>query len=175
MSSSSTTLSDPASLEGRLGSIHLGGIVRRAAHPKKPAGVSQRRSANGQEISRDGKRVYFTNSLYSPWDDQFYPDGVKSWMVKIDTSPKGGECDLDEKFLCRVRRVACLPGAAGRGRRFVGLLLLFGHAMTQAAGLTPDGVVDVDTPWRLPRNKSWQMGWLFAVALGMAGAKGEAR
>jgi methanethiol oxidase len=25
------------------------------------------------EISRDGKRVYVTNSLYSTWDDQFYP------------------------------------------------------------------------------------------------------
>ena len=25
------------------------------------------------EISRDGKRVYWTNSLYSTWDDQFYP------------------------------------------------------------------------------------------------------
>ena len=47
------------------------------------------------EISRDGKRVYFTNS--SPWDEQFYPDGVKSWMVKIDTIPKG-EMQLDEKF-----------------------------------------------------------------------------
>ena len=28
------------------------------------------------EISRDGKRVYWTNSLYSTWDNQFYPDGV---------------------------------------------------------------------------------------------------
>ncbi len=49
------------------------------------------------EISRDGKRVYFTNSLYSPWDEQFYPDGVKSWMVKIDTNRKGG-IKLDENF-----------------------------------------------------------------------------
>ena len=28
------------------------------------------------EVSRDRKRVYFTNSLYGAWDDQFYPDGV---------------------------------------------------------------------------------------------------
>jgi selenium-binding protein 1 len=26
------------------------------------------------EISRDGKRAYFTNALYSPCDEQFYPD-----------------------------------------------------------------------------------------------------
>ena len=28
------------------------------------------------EVSRDGKRIYFTNSLYASWDEQFYPDGV---------------------------------------------------------------------------------------------------
>src|SRR6185369_4199384 len=50
------------------------------ANPKKP---SQPLNGGPQmvEISRDGKRIYFTNSLYSPWDEQFYPDGVKSWMV----------------------------------------------------------------------------------------------
>ena len=77
-------------------SVHLGGIVRRTAHPSKPE-----QALNGGpqmvEISRDGKRAYFTNSLYSPWDDQFYPDGVKSWMVKVDVDPNGG-MKLDEKF-----------------------------------------------------------------------------
>ena len=29
------------------------------------------------EISRDGRRVDLTNSLYSPWDAQFYPDGIR--------------------------------------------------------------------------------------------------
>ena len=81
-------VSDPASPK-KAGSIHLGGIVRRAAHPKKP-----KEALNGGpqmvEISRDGKRVYFTNSLYSPWDEQFYPDGIRSWMVKIDRTQKVG-------------------------------------------------------------------------------------
>ena len=36
------------------------------------------------EISRDGKRVYFTNGLYTPWDDQFYPEGVRGWVAKLD-------------------------------------------------------------------------------------------
>ena len=88
-------VSDPANPK-KTGSIHLGGIVRRAAHPSKP-----KQALNGGpqmvELSRDGKRVYFTNSLYSPWDEQFYPDGVKSWMVKLDADPKGG-MKLDEKF-----------------------------------------------------------------------------
>jgi methanethiol oxidase len=50
------------------GSVHLGGIVRRAAHPAAPG----ERLAGGPqmvEISRDGKRVYLTNSLYGAWDD----------------------------------------------------------------------------------------------------------
>ena len=89
-------VSDPAAPK-KTGSVHLGGIVRRSPHPKKP-----KQPLNGGpqmvEISRDGKRVYFTNSLYSPWDSQFYPDGIKSWMVKVDADPKGG-MKLDERFL----------------------------------------------------------------------------
>ena len=49
------------------------------------------------EISRDGKRVYFTNSLYGAIDDQFYPDGVNGWMVKLDAGPSGGIA-FDPKF-----------------------------------------------------------------------------
>jgi selenium-binding protein 1 len=49
------------------------------------------------EVSRDGKRVYFTNSLYSAWDKQFYPDGIKGWMVKLDVGPNGGMTP-DPKF-----------------------------------------------------------------------------
>jgi hypothetical protein len=41
------------------------------------------------EISRDGRRVYFTNSLYSPWDAQFYPDGIDGWMAKLDVGAGG--------------------------------------------------------------------------------------
>jgi selenium-binding protein 1 len=42
------------------------------------------------EISRDGTRVYWTNSLYSTWDDQFYPDGVSGAMVMANAKPDGG-------------------------------------------------------------------------------------
>jgi methanethiol oxidase len=74
----------------------IGGIVRRAAHPANPG----RRLSGGPqmiEVSRDGRRVYLTNGLYSPWDDQFYPAGLESWMVKFDTKPEGGLA-LDPKF-----------------------------------------------------------------------------
>jgi selenium-binding protein 1 len=81
-------VSDP--FQPRLtGSVHLGGIVRRAAHPGKP---NQPLNGGPQmvEISRDGRRVYLTNSLYAPWDKQFYPEGIKSWMVKLEAGPQGG-------------------------------------------------------------------------------------
>ena len=42
------------------------------------------------EVSRDGKRVYLTNSLYSTWDAQFYPEGLDGWLTKLDVNPGGG-------------------------------------------------------------------------------------
>jgi selenium-binding protein 1 len=78
------------------GTLRIGGIVRRASHPRAPA-----RPLNGGpqmvEISRDGKRVYVTNALYTPWDAQFYPDGIRGWMAKIDADPKAGMA-FDPKF-----------------------------------------------------------------------------
>ena len=49
------------------------------------------------EVSRDGRRIYFTNSLYTPWDEQFYPDGVRGWMAKVNVAPEGG-MELDPGF-----------------------------------------------------------------------------
>jgi methanethiol oxidase len=78
------------------GSVRLGGIVGRKAFPRDPE-----RSLNGGpqmvEISRDGKRVYLTNSLYRTWDEQFYPDGVRGWLAKLDVEGNGG-MRLDSKL-----------------------------------------------------------------------------
>ena len=69
------------------GSVHVGGIVRHAAYPGSGP-------LNGGpqmvELSRDGRRVYLTNSLYLSWDAQFYPEGIRGWMVKLDAAPAGG-------------------------------------------------------------------------------------
>jgi selenium-binding protein 1 len=77
------------------GTIQIGGIVRRAAHPSNP---QQPLSGGPQmvEVSRDGRRVYFTNSLYVAWDEQFYPDGVGSWLVQANANPDGS-LELDPK------------------------------------------------------------------------------
>jgi len=76
------------------GSVQLGGIVRRKAHPKSGPLLGAPQMV---EISRDGKRVYFTNSLYGVVDDQFYPDRMPGWMAKVDVGPNGG-MTLDPDF-----------------------------------------------------------------------------
>jgi methanethiol oxidase len=76
------------------GSVHLGGIVRKAAHPKNG-------ELNGGpqmvEVSRDGRRIYLTNSLYASWDAQFYPKGIRGWAAKLEAEPDGG-LRLDPDF-----------------------------------------------------------------------------
>ena len=32
------------------------------------------------------------------WDDQFYPDGIRGWMAKVDVGENGG-MRLDREFL----------------------------------------------------------------------------
>ena len=79
------------------GSVRLGGIVGRQPHPAAP---DQPLAGGPQmvEVSRDGKRVYVTNSLYGVWDDIFYPDGVGAWMAKLDADTDHGGLSADPRF-----------------------------------------------------------------------------
>lgn len=45
----------------------------------------------------DGRRLYVTNSLYSSWDNQFYPD-LQSWLLKVDVDTEKGGLTLDPDF-----------------------------------------------------------------------------
>ena len=76
------------------GSVHVGGMVRQAGHPRKA-----RLNGGPQmvEISRDGRRVYVTNGLYTSSDDQWYPEGIRGWAVKLDVPAEGG-MRLDPDF-----------------------------------------------------------------------------
>jgi selenium-binding protein 1 len=68
------------------GSVRLGGIVSKAAHP---ASGPLNGGPQMVETSRDGKRIFLTNSLYAAWDAQFYPNGLDGWVVKLDANPDG--------------------------------------------------------------------------------------
>lgn len=78
------------------GKVEIGGIVEKTGHPKGGDALSG--GPQMVEISRDGKRVYFTNSLYSSWDDQFYGDQLEGWMVKADVNVDSGGIELDRDF-----------------------------------------------------------------------------
>ena len=78
-------------------SVRLGGVVRREPHPSDP-GSPLRGGSQMVEISRDGKRVYVTNSLYRAWDDVLYPDGVGAWMAKFDADASAGGLVPDVQF-----------------------------------------------------------------------------
>jgi selenium-binding protein 1 len=78
-----------------VGKVRLGGIVSRAAHP---ASGPLTGGPQMVEVSRDGRRVYVSNSLYSSWDRQFYPAGLDGWIAKLDVGPEGGLA-LDPGFL----------------------------------------------------------------------------
>jgi methanethiol oxidase len=68
------------------GSVRIGGIVGRSAHP---AAGPVNGGPQMVELSRDGRRVFLTNSLYRSWDAQFCPEGIKGWLVKLDAGDDG--------------------------------------------------------------------------------------
>jgi selenium-binding protein 1 len=84
-------VSDPANpkLTGRL---WLGGLLG------KPNDAGRVLSGGPQmiQLSLDGRRIYVTNSLYSTWDNQFYP-GLRSWLMRVNCDPNGG-MEVDPTF-----------------------------------------------------------------------------
>ena len=84
-------ISDPADpkLTGRL---WLGGVIGKPGDARRELGGGP----NMLQLSYDGRRLYVTNSLYSTWDNQFYP-GMRSWLLRIECDPNGG-MELDHDF-----------------------------------------------------------------------------
>jgi selenium-binding protein 1 len=76
--------------------IWLGGLLGRdGGHPK-----AQDPLTGGPQMlqtSLDGDRVYVSNSLYSTWDNQFYPE-LRGWLTKLDRQADGSFA-LDPEFL----------------------------------------------------------------------------
>jgi methanethiol oxidase len=83
-------VSDP--LKPRLtGRLWLGGVL---GNPND-AGRELNGGPQMLQLSFDGRRLYVTNSLYSTWDNQFYP-GLRSWLLRVNCGPEGGmEVDRD--------------------------------------------------------------------------------
>lgn len=87
-------ISDPS--RPRLaGQVWLGGVLGKAPAKENLVGGPQM-----LQLSLDGKRLYVTNSLYSSWDNQFYPQIAKkgSYLLSIDCDTENGGLSLNEKF-----------------------------------------------------------------------------
>jgi selenium-binding protein 1 len=84
-------VSDPRNpkLTGRL---WLGGVLDKASD----AGRELHGGPQMLQLSYDGRRLYVSNSLYSSWDNQFYP-GLRSWLLRVNCSPEGG-MEVDPNF-----------------------------------------------------------------------------
>lgn len=64
-------------------------------------GVAVNGGPQMMQLSLDGARLYVTTSLFSTWDQQFYPDLLKQGSVclKIDIDTDTGGMTIDENFL----------------------------------------------------------------------------
>ena len=79
------------------GQLWLGGVL------KKGGQLGEHKLEGGPQmlqLSLDGKRLYVTNSLYSVWDDQFYPDLGKNgaYLMQVDCDTQQGGLSVNDEF-----------------------------------------------------------------------------
>ena len=98
-------VSDPSAPK-LTGQLQLGGVLG------KPSDGERDLNGGPQmlQLSLDGRRLYVTNSLYSTWDNQFYP-GLRSWLLRINCGPNGG-MEIDREFFVDLHDRADGPARA---------------------------------------------------------------
>jgi selenium-binding protein 1 len=79
------------------GQVWVGGVIGKGPNirgKKTPGGPQM------LQLSLDGKRLYLTDSLFSSWDNQFYPNigTAGSLMLQIDCDTEKGGMKLNDKF-----------------------------------------------------------------------------
>lgn len=98
-----------------VGQIFLGGSIcsdrsvrvtedKELSEQPKPFYINEKRIPGAPQmiqLSLDGKRLYVTTSLYSNWDQQFYPDMISegSVMLQIDVNTETGGLTANKNFL----------------------------------------------------------------------------
>ena len=85
-------VSDPANPK-LTGQLWLGGVLG------KPSDAGRELNGGPQmlQLSFDGRRLYVTNSLYSTWDNQFYPGAALVAAARRTAIPNGG-MEVDHDF-----------------------------------------------------------------------------
>ena len=89
-------VSDPAKPK-LAGQLWLGGLLGKTT---ERTGANQSGGPQMLQLSLDGKRLYVTNSLFSSWDNQFYPQIAKagSYLLQVDCNTDEGGLTLHDKF-----------------------------------------------------------------------------
>eukprot|EP00475_Leptophrys_vorax_P044059 TRINITY_DN8689_c0_g1_i1.p1 TRINITY_DN8689_c0_g1~~TRINITY_DN8689_c0_g1_i1.p1 ORF type:complete len:325 (+),score=93.84 TRINITY_DN8689_c0_g1_i1:699-1673(+) len=95
-----------------VGQIFVGGSLRRGGpvkikdgqagfEPPTVKGVVPEGGPQMLQLSLDGKRLYVTNSLFSVWDQQFYPAMTSkgSVLLQIDVNTEKGGLSVNPDFL----------------------------------------------------------------------------
>jgi selenium-binding protein 1 len=78
------------------GQVWLGGVLGKA-----PAVAGLCGGPQMLQLSKDGRRLYVTNSLYSSWDNQFYPKIEKegSWLAQVECDTEKGGMKVNPRFV----------------------------------------------------------------------------
>lgn len=79
------------------GQVWLGGLLGKATE------INGHKITAGPQmiqLSLDGKRLYVTNSLFSTWDNQFYPDmkAMGGYMAQVDCDTNKGGLSINPDF-----------------------------------------------------------------------------
>jgi selenium-binding protein 1 len=79
------------------GQLWLGGVLGKSPEVR---GKTLNGGPQMLQLSLDGRRLYVTNSLFSSWDNQFYPQIAKqgSYLLSVDCDTDKGGLTLNEKF-----------------------------------------------------------------------------
>jgi selenium-binding protein 1 len=89
-------ITDPASPK-LVGQVWIGGVLGKA-----PEIAGQKLIGGPQmlQLSLDGKRLYVSSSLFSSWDNQFFPKMAEtgSFLLQIDCDTEKGGLTVNEKF-----------------------------------------------------------------------------
>jgi selenium-binding protein 1 len=86
--------------------VWLGGLLGRdGGHPKADGPLTG--GPQMIQCSLDGNRLYVANSLYSTWDNQFYP-GIKGWLTRL-LRQDDGTFALDPDFFVDFTKLGIPP------------------------------------------------------------------
>ena len=88
------------------GQLWLGGVLGKP----DDAGRGLNGGPNMLQLSYDGRRLYVSNSLYSTWDNQFYPH-MRSWLLRVNCDLNGG-MEIDGDFFVEFHDRADGPARA---------------------------------------------------------------